>query len=224
MALLAVPAASLTILHSQPAMLACVPFLSIPGYFAWRISRHRHRLAEWGFWVASSISTISVAYLCTYDVSVSGYVAAVLITLITLPPTIGFGVAWEANVQIRVDKRAVFGLAPLVVGVLSVLPLSMITTFWPLRVAFLVSRPALNRIADRVEAGEQIRRPEWAGLFLILKTKSGQNEGDLALIVDDDPSGKSGFVRLHAPDGNSPLVNLDFDEVMDARWRFQFED
>ncbi len=56
----------------------------------------------------------------------------------------------------------------------------MITTFWPLRVAFLVSMPALNRIADRVEAGEQIRRPEWAGVFLILKTKSGQHEGDLA--------------------------------------------
>ncbi len=98
MALLAVAAAALTILRSQPAMLACVPFVSIPGYFAWRICRHRHRLAEWGFGVASSISTISVANHCTYDVSVSDYVAAVLNSLITLPPTIGFGVAWEANV------------------------------------------------------------------------------------------------------------------------------
>ncbi|MDE2507492.1 MAG: hypothetical protein KGM43_09790, partial [Planctomycetota bacterium] len=156
MALLAIPAAALTILRSQPVILAVVPFVSIPGYFAWRVARQRPRLATWGFWVAAAVSTISVADFCVYDVSVSGYVAAVLLTLLLVPATVGFGVAWEANVQERADKRAVFGLAPLVVGVLSVLPPSMITTFWPLRVAFLVSRPALNRLADRVEAGERL--------------------------------------------------------------------
>jgi hypothetical protein len=51
--------------------------------------------------------------------------------------------------------------------------------------------------------------------------------GNVALLIDDDPAGASGFVRLASrrPGAISgPMANLDFDEHMDEKWRYQNED
>jgi hypothetical protein len=80
-------------------------------------------------------------------------------------------------------------------------PLTMLFTRWPLRLAFLASAPAMDRLADRVAAGRSVTSPEWAGLFRVVGSAVEPSNGNVGLIIDPDPSGRSGFVRLGAPGG-----------------------
>ena len=68
----------------------------------------------------------------------------------------------------------------------------MIRERWPLRAAFRLSAPALDRLADRVESGEAPRFPAWAGLYRIRGTKRTPR-GDTASIVGSDSKGDSAF-------------------------------
>ena len=115
---------------------------------------------------------------------------------------------------------------PLVLGV-AVLPLTMVITLWPLRVAFSVSRPALERLADRVAAGQVLATSEWAGLIHVVGSAVDSATGNVGLIVDPDPSGRSGFVRLGpgVPPGQTagPFFNQSVNSL-GGRWSYQEED
>jgi hypothetical protein len=54
-----------------------------------------------------------------------------------------------------------------IVGLSMAIILSVPLTLWPLRVTFLLSRPALDRLADRVERREKIAFPVRAGVLTI---------------------------------------------------------
>src|SRR5262245_6908130 len=107
----------------------------------------------------------------------------------------------------------------------------MLLTPWPLRLAFLASRPAMERLADRVAAGRAVTSPEWAGLFQIVGSAVDPTTGNVGLITDPDPAGRSGFVRLSpavrvdGPYWNyRPFVNLNINEHLTGPWWYQNED
>jgi hypothetical protein len=118
---------------------------------------------------------------------------------------------------------------PLVL-VLALLPLSMLITFWPFRLAFLASRPAIERLADRVAAGHAVTSPEWTGLFRVVGSVVDPSTGNVGLVIDPDPSGRSGFVRVGVDPSvlvgrsNGPFYNLDFDLQLSERWWYECED
>src|SRR5690349_17630477 len=81
---------------------------------------------------------------------------------------LGFGVAWAtAEAQRGVTHRLSILLACLSVPMLAGAPTTMLLTAWPHRLAFLASQPALERLADRVAAGQAPHSPAWAGVYLV---------------------------------------------------------
>ena len=114
--------------------------------------------------------------------------------------------------------------------VLVALPLSMLFTPWPLRLAFLASKPALDRLADRVATGQAPSRPVLAGLFIVVNSAVDPTSGNVGLITNPDPSGRSGFVRVSPASSTLPIraagpfYNLNYDMEMGGGWRYQNED
>ncbi|MGI8922642.1 MAG: hypothetical protein ACR2HJ_01150 [Fimbriimonadales bacterium] len=71
---------------------------------------------------------------------------------------------------------------------------SIVTAHWPLRLTFAASKHALDRVADRLEAGEEITSPEWAGVFYIRKAEINY-KGMPCLWIWLGSDGKTGFAR-----------------------------
>ena len=121
-------------------------------------------------------------------------------------------------------------LAWSLVIVLAILPPMLLFTQSPLRLAFFASRPALDRLADRVAMGESPLYPVRAGFFLIVGSAVDPSNGNVGLIIDPDPSGRSGFVRLRPGSKASgrghigPFLNLACEWKMTDDWVLQTED
>ena len=67
---------------------------------------------------------------------------------------------------------------------------------WPLRLAFLAARPTLERLADRVVAGQSVSFPQQVGVFRLVESGHGPVYGNVALIIDPTAYARSGFVRI----------------------------
>ena len=93
-----------------------------------------------------------------------------------------------------------------------------------------VAVPAMERLADRVGAGQPVTSPEWVGLFRVVGSAVDPSTGNVGLIIDPDPSGRSGFVRVSVGPGipagrsNGPFHNLNFDLQLRDRWWYECED
>jgi hypothetical protein len=180
--------------------------------------------------VAGLINTLS-AGVCIYRLNMGGAFLMLLGWFWTFPIVIGTGVAWAGAVTRRTAKprRSPMLVWPLVI-VLSFLPLSMVVASWPFRLAFLVSGPAMDRLADRVVAGQSVSRPERVGLFRVVGSAVQPSTGNVGLIIDADPSGWSGFVRVGARPSTlearseGPFHNLNFDMQLRENWWYECED
>lgn len=96
---------------------------------------------------------------------------------------------------------------------------SVMTIQWPMRAAYLLSRPSLDRLAQAVRAGQPLVGPARVGLFTIVETE--HRHGIVCLWVDSDPGGKMGFVQC-GPD--NVRFNLWSMVSMDEHWQFIKED
>lgn len=139
------------------------------------------------------------ATIAALGVLALGYLAVayqLMAALALTPVVLAAGAAWAWQARSRCAAAAV-------VAVLVAAPVGLAFTDWPVRAAFAVSRPALDRLADRAAAGGQLDGPEWAGLFLVRKVArpSGYEPGAVALILAADPSNHTRFVR---PAGDRP--------------------
>src|SRR5262245_22961305 len=88
------------------------------------------------------------------------------------------------------------------------MPCLTVLTHWPLYLAFLVVRPALDWLADRAAAGQSIGWPQWAGPFRLVRADVDPRSGHVALVIDPNPGGPSGFVRDRpgVPPGPGKLI------------------
>jgi hypothetical protein len=204
---------------------ASEPFLSVvlvlSGTFAvvaWLGFRHHPRLAARVFAASAGGGNLLVAFLGAYHLNMVGFVLMFLISAVTIPLTLGSGSVWA---MVYPRRKAVAWT--LVLG-LGFLPLSMFTS-WPLRLAAVLSRPSMNRLANRLVAGESLTEPEWAGLYRIVAAYHEPRNGNVILVTDPDPSGRSGFVMVSDP--SQPLgqmYNLNHDVPVGGSWRYQNED
>src|SRR5262249_18622047 len=135
----------------------------------WGLFRGFRRLSALCFGVAAALANAGCAACCIYLAGTVGFVVMFVGSLLTLPVMIAAGVAWAAAATRRTATPRCSPLLmwPFVLTV-ALAPLSMLMTHWPLRLAFLASRPAMERLADRVAARQAIAGPEWAGLFRVV--------------------------------------------------------
>jgi hypothetical protein len=203
-------------------------YLSLSGVLWWMFYRYR-KLAAMCLGVVSAVTMVWCAAFCVYLLNYGGFFWMIVVWLLAFPMIVGAGGAWAAAATRRTSKprRSPFLAWPLVL-VLAFAPLSMMLTHWPLRLAFLASRPAMERLANRVALGERISRPEWAGVFRVIGSSLEPGSLNVGLIIDADPAGRSGFVRLGAgvpeTDTHGPFYNLNFNEPLGRRWFYQNED
>jgi hypothetical protein len=205
-------------------------YLALIGGTWWMFHGFR-RLSALSFGVVAALTNIATAGLCIHRLNMGGVILMLLAWLLAFPIVLGAGAAWATAVTRRaVRPHRTHFLAWALVLVLAILPLTMILTRWPFRVAFLASTQAMDRLADRVAAGQGIVNPEWAGLFRVVGSAVDPSSGNVGLIIDPDTSGRSGFVRLGgAPNvpalrSSGPFYNLYFDLKLCRGWRYVCED
>jgi hypothetical protein len=205
-------------------------YLALIGVLWWMFHGFRRLSALSCGVVGASVNILSAA-LCIYALNLGGAVLIFLGWCWTFPVVISTGVAWASAATWRTarPRRSPWLAWPLVL-VVALLPLSMLVTFWPFRLAFLASRPAMDRLADRVGAGHAVTGPEWAGLFRVVSSVVDPSTGDVGLVVAPDPSGRCGFVRVELSPGvpversNGTFSNLNFDLQLSERWWYECED
>jgi hypothetical protein len=198
----------------------------------WPMFRGFRKLAVFSFGVITALTNIGCAVLCISALNIGGVFLMALGWFLAVPLIIATGVAWATAATSRNarSRRSPFLAWPLVLAA-ALAPLSMPLTLWPLRLAFLASRPAMERLADRVAAGQSVTSAEWAGVFRVVGSALDPASGNIGLITDTNPAGRSGFVRLsptvqrNGPFWNyRPFFNLNFNEHMAGRWWYRNED
>lgn len=163
---------------------------------------------------------VSSAVVCVYLYSIGGLILLALIMFLLMPFVFISGTAWAVR-STRPPKIA----AIVIVYAIGLMPLLVPATIWPLRLAAFISKPWLDRLADRVAGGEELSKPEWAGLYRIVDAKRQPDNGNIALIIDANPSGRSAFVRFAGSlDAFGPMVNLNYNEPLGGKWFYQNED
>jgi hypothetical protein len=203
----------------------------IPAAMLWRKFRGFRRLAALGFGVVGTSTNLACAVLGIYCPDWGGLVVEFMGWFLTFPLVLGLGAAWAsaATHPEAVHRRSARVAWPLVF-VLAILPLTMVFAQWPFRLAFLASKSALDRLADRVAVGQVPRRPLRAGPFLVVGSVFDPSTGNVGLVTDPNPGGRSGFIRYRLdpsiPGGrrNGPFINLFFDLQLCNRWWYECED
>jgi hypothetical protein len=203
-------------------------YLALIGVRWWMFHGFR-RVSALYFGLMAALSNIATAGLGIYRPGVDGDFLMLLVWLLAFPLLFGAGIAWATAATRRAarSQRSRLWAWPLVVAS-GILPLTMLFTHWPLRLAFLASVPALDGLADRVVSGQAIMK--WAGLFRVVGSAVESSNGNVSLIINPDPSGRSGFVRVGASPGlpvggsGGPFYNLNLDMRLGDRWRYQCED
>ena len=94
--------------------------------------------------------------------------------------------------------------------------------------ANLVSRQALERLADRVEARQAVHFPIHAGVYWIVGAAIDPGSGNVGLIINPSAGGRSGLVSYppgatSGPDGG-PFYNRFMGMSLGKRWEFVVED
>jgi hypothetical protein len=176
--------------------LPCVALLAARHLFLW----DQRRLAGFCFWVPAVLSNVLYATLC---ICPEGYFLTFLCfawLLFILPTLAGFGVTWVslATQEVAAARHVPF-VSWMVVVASTAMPFITACTLWPCRLAFLTARPALERLADRVAAGQTIKYPFWAGPFRVAGSVVDPTLGNVGLMIDPNSNGPTGFVRNRGP-------------------------
>jgi hypothetical protein len=179
------------------------------------------------FWATIVVSNFVVFGLIVYGPGLVGFILAYLYCLMAfvLCPLL-WGRWYLESRRLAADRvRGTVHALPLLALLLASLVV-MLATLWPMRLAFTLSRPWLDRLADRVESGESIGAPAWAGLFSVIGSDVDPDSGNVALILSETEIGLSGFVRMArgSTDSVGPIVNLSIDLPVGDRWRYQAQD
>lgn len=222
----------LVLLQSPGGFLViCVLWSLVLAVIFWALLRGQRRPAAVCFGIASLAVNGLFAALSIYALNLWGFASMFVGLLCGVPLVLGSGTAWSVAATRRGAARQLspFAVWPLV-AVLATLPLTMLLAQWPLRLAFLASRPALDRLADAVATGQAPGWPARAGFFMVVNSAVDPTTGNVGLITDPNPSGRSGFVRVNPAGGVSPVGlggpfhNLGGDLPMGGGWRYQSED
>ncbi len=221
-----------SVLAIHPILRWVAAVLAIPWIAArvarWLVSRRHRRLAAWGFWAAAALTNLVVAAFCIApDVnSIAFRLMLPILWVDLLPTTIALGAAWvllrsgDVPVPMRSREAALSS-----VFLMAALPILTLWTLWPLRVAFLAVRPALDRLANQVAAGQPVAYPRRIGPFRIEAPAIAPVSGYVGLKVAPRGRGvNTGFVRIHGgstPTTHGPFVGVNFDVHLGGGWWYR---
>lgn len=161
-------------------------------------------------------------YLCLYHLDMPGVLLLLILSLVSATILLNRGFLW-ADSMAQAWKKWFARVVAMVIGLAF---LGMVYFPWPINLAFFVSAPALERVADQVLEDGYIQRPQWAGLFYVFD--SDQQDGNVALITNARYGGRLGLVRFsneRIPEVYAgPMFNLNWDHQLFGNWYFQAED
>ena len=169
---------------------------TILGFLAWRAARNRPTLALGTAGVVAVPASGITAWLCVQPLPMVGQILPAVVAGSVTPVLIGCVVAWWGSDHPRGwTSRRIAGQA--LILLCAGLPGSMAATFWPLHLAFGLARPEMIRLAERVGRGEKVPFPRSVGAYTVVGILvSPRRNGNLAILLDDDPAGPVGFVRI----------------------------
>jgi hypothetical protein len=224
--------AAMAVLSAVFRAVGALGFVVLSGYAAiialatfgpWTLVRGNRQLAARMMIVASLVEFVALAGLGVFCLRYVCMVYKLFVSLIVLPFVAGGGAAWAlAASRPGADRKRSPRVAWSVAGLLLALPLVMMFTYLPVQTAFLISRPALDRLADRVAAGGKVDRPEWAGLFLVRKiARHDAGSGTVSLVVENDSTGHTRLIRAATSDAEPqipPAPSCFYRFAADKRW------
>lgn len=223
-------AAVLMAFRAYWAVLAFAVVFGSPG-FAWAVlivRQGNRRAAAIGFWGPAIGVNLLYAAACTAPGGLLG-TFLLIVWLSVFGPTIAcIGVAWArlATRKTAVPRRSRAAAWSAVVGLL-LMPCMTVSTLWPLRLAFLRARPVLDRLADQAAAGQSVGWPQWAGPYRLVRADVDPVPGHVALVIDPDPGGPSGFVRElpgARPRQGKLILGTDLEVDLGGGWSYRVED
>ncbi len=194
----------------------------------WLVFRERRRLAAICFWGVSILVNVGYLACCLTPRLILLYMLFVLWVLVLLPAILGPGAAWARLARregaIRGRSRAAVNAC---VCVMALFPVATLGTLWPLYLAFYLSRPSLERLADQVAAGQAVTQWRRAGVYSIAESDLDPGSGNVGLFVDPNPSGPSGFLRIRS--GLPPYYPgrpfaTDMNVELPGGWEYRVED
>ena len=189
---------------------------------AWTTSRSQGHLSGRCFAFMAGGGNLGAAYASVYQLDFTGFVVMFMGAFVFVPVTLGFGIRWS----LQEERRSGPAVALVTTLVLSLAPVGTFIFPWPLHLAFMVSSPALEQLADETVENGPLDQPTWAGVFRVSSTC--MENGNVALIVGRHTSGRNGLVRVApGPPRESyygPLYNHNWDFPLSERWRYQSED
>ncbi len=207
--------------------ITCIGILSA----VWMAFRGYRRAAAYSFAVLTAAANISYAAGCIFPSSYLliplyfGWVFVVAPTLFIL------GAAWaDIATRATAQPRRNPALAWSFVLILTCLPLVTAVTLWPLHLAFTLWWPAMDRLADQAAAGTPVALPQQAGIYRIARLDLDAGTGNVALVIDTNPNGPTGFIRINprSPDRSGPpfgpILPTDISIQVGESWWYQVED
>jgi hypothetical protein len=208
-----------------PALLL-IPVVAFLGS-RWLIPGSHRLAAAIGFWSAGLFLNAVLIRSCSPPRYMVYPAIALLGLSLGFPTVASLGFAWATITTSSADgpRRRSRWCAWACVAILAGLPLLTVLTLWPFRLAFLVSRPELNRLADDVAAGRTIAWPQRVGPFLVVAGRVEARNGNIGLLIDPNPSGPAGFVRMRSRrEGAGPFSASGMGVDLDGNWEFREED
>lgn len=121
----------------------------------------------------------------------------------------------------RTAKRRTVSRQALALAMFLLIVGSIVETQWPLRLAFAISRPSLDQLAEQIREHGRIREQRRAGLFVV-RTSQVTADGVVCLWTEPDPWGNTGFVKC-APE-RAQRFNLWSTLQLSDDWQLVSED
>jgi amino acid transporter len=174
--------------------------------------------------VKKLLDRVMLLILCLTALAVAFHSArgdgTVIVGLTTVVYTVAAAFIGVMLLHYRRSKRRPVWLAIVCPALSIAVMLSVAFTQWPLRASYAVSRDGLNRLAARIDAGQQVATPKRVGLFVI-RAADVSRDGIVELWTDDSAIGRRGFVHCRpdrAPGNLWSMIQLD------DSWLFVEED
>ena len=156
-----------------------------------RLVYRRHlRLAAYAFWGVAIPINFLTAFSC---IAPSSYLLApIFLGLIGsgIPTIAALGTGWALLFarQRSVSRRTRDG-AGMAVFFFSILPIVTLWTLWPLHLAFMAARPAMDLLADQVTAGKTVVFPRRAGVFAVSAATISPLSSEVILMIEPNLAG-----------------------------------
>lgn len=164
--------------------------------------------------------TVCLAVVTAVEPSAGSVVLVTMLTWLALAMALAIDFAIDGSkgaAGVQVSLRQVFAIVTCIA-----VYLSLLSEPWTFRLRFAASRPALDRLAERVAGGAEVE-PQWAGLFFIASAHAKESNGVRYTTLYTDPYGEEGF--LHPPPQNRTFMN-DWSTALqhDADWQHFIKD